>query len=120
MRLFLCDDNSEYRTLLRLVLERAGHQIVGEAADGQEAIERAPEAKPEVLLLDLNMPGVNGWEALPRLRDLLPDTKLVILTTGQAQDERRRVIAAGADGFIVKPPRISTLEDALLESLRAA
>ena len=95
MRLFICDDNVQYRTLVRLVLERAGYEIVGEAADGREAIERAPDVDPDVLLLDLNMPGVNGWEALPRLRDLLPKAKLVILTTGQAQDERRRVLAAG-------------------------
>jgi CheY-like chemotaxis protein len=120
MRLFICDDNVEYRTLVRLVLERAGYEIVGEAADGREAIERAHDVDPDVLLLDLNMPGINGWEALPRLRDLLPDTKLVILTTGQAQDERRRVLAAGADGFIVKPPRISALEDELRASLEAA
>ena len=118
MRLFLCDDNAQYRTLVRLVLERSGHEIVGEAADGQQAIERAPEVDPEVLLLDLNMPGVSGWEALPRLRDLLPRTKLVILTTGQAQDERRRVMDAGADGFVVKPLMISALEEELLASLR--
>ena len=120
MRLFLCDDNPHYRTLVRLVLERAGHEVVGEAEDGREAIERAPEARPEVLLLDLNMPGVNGWQALPVLRDLLPETKLVILTTGQARDERRRVLEAGADGFIVKPPRITALHEALVDELRAA
>jgi two-component system chemotaxis response regulator CheY len=120
MRLFLCDDNAEYRLLARYVLERAGYEIVGEAADGQEAIERAPEVDPEVLLLDLNMPRVSGWEALPTLRSLLPHTKLVVLTTGRALDERHRVLDAGADGFIVKPPRITALEDELAASLRAA
>jgi CheY-like chemotaxis protein len=120
MRLFLCDDNREYRTLLRLVLEGAGHEIVGEAQDGQEAIEHAPQAAPDVLLLDLNMPRLNGWDALPHLRALLPETKLVILTTGQARDERERVLAGGADGFIVKPARISTLHDELVESLGSA
>jgi two-component system chemotaxis response regulator CheY len=120
MRLFLCDDNAQYRLLTRHVLERAGHEIVGEAADGQEAIERAPELEPEVLLLDLNMPGLNGWDALPRLRNLLPRTKLVVLTTGRAPDERHRVLDAGADGFIVKPARITALEDELEASLRAA
>jgi len=120
MRLFLCDDNAEYRLLTRYVLERAGYEIVGEAADGQEAIERAPEVDPEVLLLDLNMPRLSGWEALPTLRSLLPRTKLVVLTTGRAPDERHRVLGAGADGFIVKPPRITALEDELAASLRAA
>ena len=120
MRLFLCDDNAQYRFLARYVLERAGHEIVGEAADGREAIERAPEANPEVLLLDLNMPGLNGWDALPTLRRLLPRTKLVVLTTGRPTDEHHRVLDAGADGFIVKPPRITALEDELEASLRSA
>ncbi len=117
MRLFLCDDNAQYRQLVKLVLERSGHEVVGEAGDGQEAIERAPEAGAEVLLLDLNMPGVNGLEALPRLRDALPETKLVVLTTGQMQDERGRAMAAGADGFIVKPPRASELAGELQAAL---
>jgi two-component system chemotaxis response regulator CheY len=119
MRIFLCDDNSQYRTLLRLVLEDAGHEIVGEAGDGQEAIDLAPGAGAEVLLLDLNMPRLSGWDALPRLREALPDTKIVILTTGQVVDEHRRVLDAGADGFIVKPPRISALDPALRAAVGA-
>ena len=113
MRLFLCDDNPQYRKLTRMVLERAGHDVVGEAGDGQEAIERAPEAAPDVVLLDLNMPRMNGFEALAPLRDILPRTRLVVLTTGQGRDERERALAAGADGFIVKPARISALTDEL-------
>ena len=119
MRLFLCDDNPQYRTLTRLVLERAGHEIVGEAGDGQEAIERAPDAAPDALLLDLNMPGLHGLDALPQLRVVLPESKIVVLTTGQSQDERRRALEAGADGFIVKPPRISSLEDEVAAALAA-
>ena len=113
MRLFLCDDNPQYRTLARLVLERAGHEVVGEAGDGSEAIERAPAAAPDVLLLDLNMPRMNGYEALPPLRDVLPETRIVVLTTGQGRDERERALDAGADGFIVKPARILGLVDQL-------
>lgn len=119
MRIFLCDDNPQYRTLARLVLERAGHEIVGEAADGQQAIDRAPEVAPDAVLLDLNMPGLHGLDALPRLRDVLPRTKIVILTTGQAQDERQRAFDAGADGYIVKPLKISALEDEVRAALAA-
>jgi DNA-binding NarL/FixJ family response regulator len=117
MRLFLCDDNAQYRQLARVVLQRAGHEIVGEAGDGAEAIERAPRCDPKVVLLDINMPNVNGLEALPTLRDALrPETKILILTTGQSRHERGLALAAGADGFIVKPERIFTLD----ERLRAA
>jgi DNA-binding NarL/FixJ family response regulator len=120
MRLFLCDDNPEYRKLARLVLERSGHEIVGEAGDGQAAIEHAPAAAPEVVLLDLNMPILNGFEALPELRRLLPDAKVFVLTTGQAPDERQLALEAGADGFIVKPERVFALEDELRSALAAS
>lgn len=120
MRLFLCDDNAPYRRLARLAFERAGHQIVGEAGNGREAIDLAPEAGADVVLLDLNMPVMNGFEALPQLRASLPRTSIVILTTGQAPDERRRAFEAGADAFIVKPDRILTLGDELAAALAAA
>lgn len=117
MRLFLCDDNAQYRMLARRVLEERGHVVIGEAGNGREAIERAPAAAPEVLLLDLNMPVLNGLEALPRLREVLPGTRIVVLTTGQAQDERAQALGAGADGFIVKPDRITALGDELSAEL---
>ena len=117
MRLFLCDDNPQYRRLARIALERAGHEVVGEAGSGQDAIDRAPECAPDVVLLDLNMPGMSGFDALPPLRAALPDTPIVILTTGQAQDDRQRALGAGADGFIVKPERLFALGDALASAL---
>jgi DNA-binding NarL/FixJ family response regulator len=117
MRLFLCDDNAEYRKLARLVLERSGHEIVGEAGDGQGAIDTAAGTAPEVVLLDLNMPRVNGIEALPELRRRLPEAKILVLTTGQARDERRQALEAGAHGFIVKPERVFTLDDELRSAM---
>jgi CheY-like chemotaxis protein len=116
VRLFLCDDNERYRLLARLVLEEH-HEIVGEAGDGLEAIERAPATAPDVLLLDLNMPRLNGQDALPRLREALPCTRIIILTSGQAADERERALAAGADGFLLKPGSIYALTDDLSAAL---
>jgi CheY-like chemotaxis protein len=121
MRLFLCDDNAQYRQLAKLVLEGAGAEIVGEAGDGAEAIERAPAVEPDVVLLDLNMPGVNGFEALPVLRERLPPaTKILVLTTGQAPQEREQCLDAGADAFVVKPERIYALEQAVRSALAEA
>ena len=121
MRLFLCDDNANYRELARLVLGRAGHEIVGEAGDGAEAIERAPQCAPDVVLLDLNMPNVDGFEALPRLRAALdPRTAILILTPGQAPNARQRSLDGGADGFIVKPERVFALDDELRAALDQA
>ena len=117
MRLFLCDDNREYRKLARLVLERSGHEIVGEAGDGRAAIETAAAAAPDVVLLDLNMPNVNGFEALPELRRRVPEAKVFILTTGQAPRERELALEAGAHGFIVKPERVFELPAELHSAL---
>jgi CheY-like chemotaxis protein len=116
MRVFLCDDNSGYRALTRIVLQDQ-HEVVGEAADGLEAIERAPAAAPEVLLLDLNMPRMGGQAALPRLRELLDTTKIIILTTGRTEEERQRALDAGADGFIVKPESVFALPEELSRAL---
>lgn len=116
MRVFLCDDNAGYRALTRIVLQDH-HEVVGEAADGVEAIERAPAAEPDVLLLDLNMPRLSGQEALPQLRAMLDATKIIILTTGRTEDERRRALDAGADGFIVKPESVFSLPEQLRQAL---
>lgn len=118
MRLFLCDDNAHYRALARLVLERDGHAIVGEAGDGVEVVALASRCDPAVVLLDINMPRATGLEALPALRETLPpETRILILTTGQAPHERRLALAAGADGFIVKPERIFSLGERLRDAL---
>jgi DNA-binding NarL/FixJ family response regulator len=120
MRLFLCDDNAQYRQLVRIVLQRAGHEIVGEAGDGAEAIALAPRSAPDVVLLDLNMPNVNGLDALPELRDALaPGTAILVLTTGQAPHEHRLALEAGADGYVVKPERIFDLDEHLQAALAA-
>jgi DNA-binding NarL/FixJ family response regulator len=117
MRVFLCDDNPEYRYLARVALERAGHTIVGEAGNGADAVARAGAADPDVVLLDLNLAGRSGLDALPSLREAVPGARIVILTSGQASDERARSLAAGADGFIAKPERIFTLGDELRAAL---
>jgi two-component system chemotaxis response regulator CheY len=113
MRLFLCDDNVHYRMLARRVLEKGGHTVIGEAGDGEEALATAPATEPDVLLLDLNMPRMNGFAALPLLRQALPQTQIIILTTGQAPAERQQALDAGAHAFIVKPDRIMSLGNEL-------
>src|SRR4051794_22194973 len=120
-RLFVCDDDATYRALLRVVLADSGeHEIVGEAQDGRECIERAPQVCPEVLLLDIKMPGMSGVEALPVLRDLLPDTKIVALTTAAASDQEDEFVDLGGVAYIEKPHDIFTLPESLRRVLEAA
>ena len=119
-RLFVCDDDATYRALLRVVLTDSGeHEIVGEARDGRECIDRAPQVMPEVILLDLNMPGMSGVEALPVLRELLPDAKIVALTTAAAVDKEDEFVDLGGLAFIEKPIDIFTLPESLKRVLDA-
>lgn len=118
MRIYLCDDNAQYRHLTRLVLAEH-HEIVGESGDGDEAVRDASDVRPDLILLDLNMPRMPGYEALGRLRGALPDAKIVILTSGRADDERARAISAGADGFIAKPESIFALPAEIAQVLDA-
>ncbi len=114
MRLFLCDDNEQYRALTRLVMEDA-HEIVGEAGNGIEVIEQAPATDPDVVLLDLNMPRMDGREALraiksdPELRQI----PVVVMTTSQAEADVFASYDIGASSYIVKPITFDALIDVL-------
>src|SRR5205823_10456323 len=102
-RIYICDDSPEYRMLLRMVLADAGAIVVGEGADGDECIAGAAATDPSIVLLDLNMPGLSGLEALPMLRETLPGVKIVVLTTSKAAESERAAMAAGADDYVSKP-----------------
>jgi CheY-like chemotaxis protein len=120
-RLFVCDDDGAYRALLKLVLTQDGeHEIVGEAEDGRECVELAARARPDVILLDLNMPGMGGFDALPRLRESVPDAKVIALTTARADDKELDFLDLGGVAFIEKPHEILALPGALRRVLAAA
>jgi CheY-like chemotaxis protein len=118
-RVYICDDSPEYRMLLRMVLADAGMTVVGEASDGSECLEGAAETEPSLVLLDLNMPGVSGFETLPQLRAALPDVKIVVLTTSKAVKDEQAAIALGADAFVSKPIDATSVPRLLLEKLAA-
>jgi two-component system nitrate/nitrite response regulator NarL len=117
-RIFICDDEPSYRALVRTVLPAMGdYEIVGEAADGQEAIELAPALDPEVILLDLHMPGMGGMEALPRLRELLPDARIIALTTTYLPHREQQFTSLGGYAFMEKPKDVFALPDLLEAAL---
>jgi two-component system, chemotaxis family, chemotaxis protein CheY len=118
-RVYICDDSPEYRMLLRMVLADAGATIVGEGADGRDALEQAAGTDPSILLLDLNMPGIGGLEVLPELRAALPDVKIVVLTTSKEDEAERAAIMLGADAFVSKPIDATSIPLLLREKLAA-
>ena len=118
-RVYICDDSPEYRTLLRMVLSDEGALVVGEGGDGQECLEQAAAADPEYLFLDLNMPGLSGLEALPKLRAALPDVKIVVLTTSRAIESEQAAIELGADAYVPKPIDATAVPRLVREKLAA-
>ena len=102
MRVLLADDHQLLRQAMRRALEDAGLTVVAEAGDGGEAVRLAAELKPDVVLMDVSMPVLDGVEATRRLHLDLPDLPIVILTMHGDDALRRDALAAGATGFLTK------------------
>jgi DNA-binding NarL/FixJ family response regulator len=102
-RIVICDDQAAFRELIEAVLELEPElEVVGHAADGQQAIEVVGELEPDVLLLDVAMPVMDGLEALPHIRAVSPRTRVVMLTGVAAESVRQRALDAGAALFVEK------------------
>ena len=97
------DDAAFMRMRIKQMLEANGHSMVGEAMDGVEAIEKFAELKPDVVILDITMPGMNGIEALKRIKVLNKDAKIIICSAMGYQELIAKAIEEGAKEFIVKP-----------------
>lgn len=103
MRVLLVDDHALVRQGLRAVLATTPDcEVVGEAATGEEAVERAPALRPDVVVMDLSMPGAGGVEATRRIRAALPAVRVLVLTTFSDDDRVRAALAAGATGYLLK------------------
>jgi DNA-binding NarL/FixJ family response regulator len=105
-RILLVDDHPITRSALTALLVQHGFDVVGEAADGAEAIGEAGRLAPDLVLLDLSMPGLDGLEALPRLRDAAPACEVVVLTASGTEENLLGAIRGGAAGYLLKsePP----------------
>jgi DNA-binding NarL/FixJ family response regulator len=101
-RLLLVDDHKLLRQGLRRAVEDAGFDVVGEAGDGEEAVRLAIELRPELVLMDLTMPVMDGIEATRRLRQSVPEARVVILTMHDEEQTVERAIRAGAVAYLLK------------------
>ncbi len=114
IRLLLCDDHEMVRTGLRTFLElQADMVVVGEAGTAEQALALVPQVHPDIVLLDLVLPGMPGAEAVQRLRADHPDVKVVILTSFAGQDSVLSAVRAGVSGYLLKDVGPAELADAL-------
>ena len=114
--IYLCDDVPELRQLLRIILEEdPGLRVVGETGDAQIGIEEIAELKPNVVLLDLSMPGMDGLEALPLIRRASPGTSVIVFSGFTEERMGALVLERGADRYIEKGESLEHVRQAVRE-----
>ena len=117
IRVLVVDDHTLFRSgVISLLSRQPDVEVVGEAADGLEGVKRAKQLAPDIVLLDLHMPGVPGKEALRLLAEEVPDAKVVMLTVSEDAQDLLDCLRSGAVGYLLKNTDI----DALVDSLRRA
>jgi two-component system, NarL family, nitrate/nitrite response regulator NarL len=117
IRVLVVDDHALFRSgVIALLSRQPDIQVVGEAADGLEGIKRAKELAPDILLMDLHMPGTSGKEAIGLLAEEVPAAKVMMLTVSEDAQDLLDCLRAGATGYLLKNTNI----DALIDSLRRA
>ena len=102
LRVVVIDDTEDLRDLMRIALTRGGMTVVGEAENGLEGIKTVAAERPDVVLLDLSMPVMDGLQALPEIRRLVPTGKIIVLSGFGAAQMADRALASGADGYLQK------------------
>jgi CheY-like chemotaxis protein len=119
-RILLVEDNEMNRDMLSRRLTRSGHEVLI-AVDGEQAVAMTSGEKPDIVLMDIGLPGIDGWEATRRIRANEATMPIVALTAHAMSGERERALAAGCDDFDTKPvelPRLLGKIDALLAKPR--
>ena len=114
LRVMLVDDHALVRSAVRQAISAPDVELVGEAANAQEAMALAPILRPDVLLLDIDLPGMNGIQLVQELGPRLPNTKIVMLTVSSSERDLLEAVARGAAGYLTK----DLSPEALLRSLR--
>jgi len=115
-QILIIDDIPQVREELRTLLTLAGDiEVVGEAINGLDGVRQAEALRPEVVLMDLEMPVLDGYEATRQIKTLDPNCRIIALTIHDEEEARQKAVQAGVDDFIVKGAPIETLVQAISE-----
>jgi two-component system nitrate/nitrite response regulator NarL len=119
IRVLIVDDHTLFRSGIKLLLQRQeGFEVVGEAGDGLEGVKRAKQLAPDVVLLDLHMPGITGREAVKLINEEAPGTRVVMLTVSEDAEDLVDCLRAGAAGYLLKNIETEFLIDAIQRAAR--
>jgi DNA-binding NarL/FixJ family response regulator len=114
LRILIADDHGLVRRGARSILDsQPGWKVIGEAANGREAVEKAIELKPDVAVVDIGMPELDGVEVARQIRAAVPDTKVLVLTMHESDQMVRHALAAGAHGYVLKSDLTEVLPKAV-------
>ncbi len=116
-RILVVDDAAFMRMMVKDILTKNGYEVVGEAADGRQAVERFQELQPDLVTLDITMPEVDGIEALKKIRALDPNARVIMCSAMGQQAMVIDAIQAGARDFIVKPFQADRVIEAVKKAL---
>ena len=118
--ILVVDDYAPWRSMLRSTLEaNSGFQVIAEAGNGHEAIEKAAQLHPDIVLLDIGMPLLNGLEAAPRILRASRKSKIIFITQEQDNDIRAAAFATGAEGYLLKSDAAGELASAIHAALNS-
>ena len=113
-RTLIVDDDARFRRRVKeLLASEPDIEVIGEAADGQEAILKAREIEPDLVLMDVRMAGLNGINATRQLKDEMPELKVIIVSIFDLQEYREAAMASGAGGYVIKKSLIEELLPAI-------
>jgi len=116
-RVLVTDDAAFMRMQLKDILTKQGHEVVGEAANGREAVDQFRELQPDLITMDITMPEMNGVEAVTEIRQNDPNTKVIMCSAMGQQAMVLESIQAGANDFIVKPFTADKIEESISKCL---
>lgn len=118
--IFIADDDAATRAVLRLLLQKMGFSVVGEASDGEQAVNLCSFLSPDIAFVDVDMPRIDGHQAISKIREQCQDTQVIMISNLPTLNNVKKAISEGACSFVVKPFNVARVADAINHCIKSA